>query len=249
MLFLFTANNNSGGDEMSFTYRYRKQLIFIFLVIILIGGGFSIYQFSYQKKRTVQKKILLSSKKTSNIKKVNQKEKVEEEIYYKVDIKGEVQNPGLYTLKEGSRVSDVIELAGGLTINGDTSVINLSKKISDEMVIIVYSKEEVRNFSVTKEREKEVINQCQNSYEGIINDGCINPDERSDSHSPENTMISINTATAEQLQTLTGIGAEKAKGIVNYREEHGNFQNIEEIKNVNGIGDSIFDKIKDYITL
>lgn len=236
---------------MSFTYRYRKLLIAVFVIIILISSGFfSIYRFNSQKKRTEKKKILLSSKKSSNVEKTNQKKEVKDDLYYKVDIKGEIQNPGLYTLKDGSRVSDVIELAGGLTINGDTSVINLSKKISDEMVIIIYSKEEVQNFSVTKEVEKEVINQCQNSYEGVTNDACIHCDEQSDpSSQSDEAMISINSATIEQLQTLSGIGYEKAKGIVSYREEHGNFQKIDDLKNVNGIGEAIFDKIKNHITL
>lgn len=237
---------------MSFKYRYRKQIIIIFLFIFtVVSGSFSIYHFNNQKKRNVQKKeVLLSSKKSPKIKKVSQEKDNDDEIYYKVDIKGEVQNPGLYSLKEGSRVSDVIALAGGLTVNGDTSVINLSKKIVDEMVIIIYSREEVENFGATKDKEEKVIEDCQNSYEGVVNQACISSDLYINSNSQvEETTISINTATVEQLQTLSGIGYERAKGIVSYREEHGNFQNIEEIKNVNGIGDSIFDKIKDYITL
>ena len=69
---------------------------------------------------------------------------------YKVDIKGQVVNPGIYSLSINSRVIDVIEKAGGLTENADTTVINLSKKISDEMVIIIYSYEEVKEFGKTK---------------------------------------------------------------------------------------------------
>lgn len=236
---------------MSFKYRYRKQIAIIFLLfLIVVGSSFSIYHFSSQKKVVHKKEVLLSNQKSSKIKKISEKKEDDEEVYYKVDIKGEVQNPGLYSLKEESRVSDVIAIAGGLTENGDTSVINLSKKIVDEMVIIIYSREEVKDFGNTKEKEQKVIEDCQNNYEGVVNQACISSDNDNNSTSQvEGATISINTATIEQLQTLSGIGYEKAKGIVSYREEHGSFQNIEEIKNVNGIGDSIFDKIKDHITL
>lgn len=236
---------------MSFKYRYRKQIAIIFLLFLtVVGSSFSIYHFSSQKKVVHKKEVLLSNQKSSKIKKISEKKEDDEEVYYKVDIKGEVQNPGLYSLKEESRVSDVIAIAGGLTENGDTSVINLSKKIVDEMVIIIYSREEVKDFGNTKEKEQKVIEDCQNNYEGVVNQACISSDNDNNSTSQvEGATISINTATIEQLQTLSGIGYEKAKGIVSYREEHGSFQNIEEIKNVNGIGDSIFDKIKDHITL
>lgn len=236
------------GDDMSFTYRYRKQIIlFFFSILVLSGGGIFIYQYSAKRKSSVSKKeVLLASKKEENNvdQKVNKEEK--KEVYFKVDIKGEVVNPGLYSLKEGSRVSDVISMAGGLTANGDTSVVNLSKKIIDEMVIIIYSKSEVESFKQTQEVEKQVTEECQTHYEGIINDACIS------SNSIENTTVSslsINTATVEELQTLPGIGEAKAKSIIQYREEHGEFKEIQELKNVDGIGDSIFDQIKDHITL
>ena len=83
--------------------------------------------------------------------KLNQKNRIENIENYKVDIKGEILTPGIYTLKSNSRVIDVIEMSGGLTENADTSVINLSKKITDEMVIIIYSKSEVKDFEKTKE--------------------------------------------------------------------------------------------------
>ncbi len=234
---------------MSITYRYRKQIaIVLFLILTFSTGGFSIYQLNKKKKVPSQKnKVLLSSKKTTSVKKVSKEENTKSD--YKVDIKGEIINPGLYSLKEGSRVSDVIALAGGLTENGDTSVINLSKKITDEMVIIIYSREQVSNFSKTKEKEQQIITNCQNSYEGITNNACINNEQLDSTDHNLSNLVSINEASLEELQTLAGIGSEKAKNIISYREEHGKFQNIEELKNVTGIGESIFAKIKDYITL
>ena len=163
----------------------------------------------------------------------------------KVDIKGEINAPGIYELNSSSRVIDVIEKAGGLTENANTTVINLSKKITDEMVIIIYSNEEVANFSKTKELEKQVQENCiKPSEESLKNDACISKDETQLS-----AKISINHATLEELQTLPGIGEEKAKNIISYREENGPFEKIEDITKITGIGESIFAKIKENITL
>ena len=179
---------------------------------------------------------------------IKKKEKTStSEILFKVDIKGQVNNPGIYSLKEGSRVIDVIEASGGLTENANTTVINLSKKIEDEMVIIIYSNEEVNNFSKTKEIEKQVIENCIKKDEtSLQNDACINiSNEESNTN---NKTININSATQEELMTLPGIGESKAKDIITYRSEKP-FTSIEDIKNVPGIGESLFAKIKENITI
>lgn len=146
-------------------------------------------------------------------------------------------------MKETSRVIDVIEKAGGLTKNADTSVINLSKKITDEMVIIIYSKDQVRDFQKTKEIEKQVEDKCNQLDENSLkNDACIN------SSNVLKGKVSINTATKEELMTLSGIGESKAKDIINFREQNGPYNTIEDIKKVPGIGESIFATIKENIT-
>ena len=165
-----------------------------------------------------------------------------------MDIKGEINNPGIYKLKKDSRVIDVIEMAGGLTEKANTSVINLSKKIEDEMVIIIYSNYEIENFKKTKEQEESLIKQCsKKDSNSLINDACIetNKEEIVDN----NSQVSLNNATKEELMTLTGIGESKANDIITYRNSNGGFKSIEEIKNIKGIGDSIFDKIKDRLTI
>ncbi len=163
---------------------------------------------------------------------------------YKVDIKGEVLTPGIYSLDSNKRVIDVIDMAGGLTENADTSVINLSKKIKDEMVIIIYSKSEVKEFEKTKEKETQVQEKCiQKDENSLKNDACISTDSKTTSG-----KVSINTGTKEELMTLSGIGESKAQDIIKYREENGSFKTIEDIKNVSGIGDSLFAKIKENIT-
>ena len=179
---------------------------------------------------------------------IKKKEKqTSSEIYFKVDIKGQVNNPGIYSLKEGSRVIDVIEASGGLTENANTTVINLSKKIEDEMVIIIYSNEEVNNFAKTKEVEKQVIDNCIKKDENSLqNDACIN--QSNEQSNTDNNLININTATQEELMTLPGIGESKAKDIITYRSENA-FTSIEDIKNVPGIGESLFAKIKENITV
>ena len=170
-------------------------------------------------------------------------EKPTQELYI-VDIKGEINSPGIYSLAKEKRVIDVINLAGGLTENADTSVINLSKKIIDEMVIIIYSKEEVKNFEKTKEQEQEINKKCNQKEENALqNDACITTVQQN------STKISINTANLEELMKLPGIGESKAKDIINYREKNGAFQSIEELKKVPGIGESTFASLKEDITL
>lgn len=172
-----------------------------------------------------------------------------------VDIKGEVKSPNIYEVDCDGRVIDAINLAGGVTKNADTSVLNLSKRLTDEMVIIVYSKSQVNDFINTQVIEKEKQEFCQNQIE---TDACVkeenlvydnNVDNQVIDDTPVNVLISINTGSKEELMTLSGIGESKAESIILYRTENGRFKNIEEIKNVKGIGDSVFKKIKDSITI
>ena len=111
------------------------------------------------------------------------------------------------------------------------------------MVIIVYSNAEVEDFKKTKELEKQVQESCiQKDENSLKNDACVG-------EASSNTgLISINTATEEELSSLSGIGPSKAKQIIEYRNSSGPFKTIEDIKQVPGIGESIYDQIKDYIT-
>ena len=189
-----------------------------------------------------------------------------------VDIKGAVLTPGIYTVDANTRVMQVIDKAGGLTENADVSVINLGKKVFDEMVIYIYTKEEVANFVTTKEELVEKIEACPET--NYPNDACVCigdtnivdqntgvgsgdvlvNDTESESVTdseviPENGKVSLNQASLEELMTLTGIGEVKAQAIITYREANGGFKTIEELKNVDGIGDSTFEKIKAQLTI
>lgn len=230
---------------MTFHYRYRKQII-ITIIVVLIVSSLTITTIYFYEPKKEKKISSLKVKKTSNpIKEdtLNQKENKK----YMVDIKGEVQTPGIYELENSSRVIDVINEAGGLTENADTTVINLSKKISDEMVIIIYSKWQVEHWKETKEQEKYLQEQCiSQKEEQAKNDACIDDTEENTNSTP--SIININTATKEELMTLTGIGESKAEAIISYREKTA-FTKIEDIKNVSGIGDSIYEDIKNNITV
>ena len=160
-----------------------------------------------------------------------------------VEVKGEVKAPGVYKVNDEKVVNDILELAI-LLPTSDTSQLNLSKKVYDEMVIIVPSKEEIANMKVTTSY-KVIENECV--CPRLINDSCISLTIPND-EIVINTKVSLNIGTLEELMTLPGIGEAKAQAIIEYRHQH-KFQTIEEIMNVKGIGKSIYEKIKDLISL
>ena len=230
--------------KITFHYRYSKQILIGTIILIIVIISISLGIIYYPKLSKEKAKDIITAPQKNTLKK-DDSTKEELAINYKVDIKGQIKNPGIYTMTESSRVIDVIEKAGGLTEHANTTVINLSKKITDEMVIIVYSNEEVKDFAKTKEIEAQVQENCiQKGENALKNDACIC------SENIENQIkVSINNATVEVLTTLSGIGESKAKDIINYRTENGPFKKIEDLKNVPGIGESLFAKIKENITL
>jgi len=207
----------------------KNTIIIILVLIIFVISCFLIVKVNEKPKtKIVEKKI---------IQKVNVKEKK----VIKVDIKGEVKNPGVYEVEKGTRINDVIELSGGLTYRANTDYINLSKKVEDEMVIFIYSDWEISAFK-EEEKIKEELPKLEDK--NLITSNV----EDDESDSTTDKKVNLNTATLEQLMTLTGIGESKAKAIIEYREKN-KFKTIEDLKEVSGIGDSIFDKIKENITV
>ena len=212
-------------------------VLFIFAIIYVISTKRNLEKNKYNDIEVV----------TNDMQDEQPKEMTEEITNYTIDIKGAIKNPGVYTIDSNSNVNDVIKLAGGLTKEADTSLINLAKKVIDEMVIIVYTKEEVKNSNlvntVIKVVEKECV--CPN----IENDGCLNTEIQDNiTNKEDGKLININTATKEELLTISGIGESKANNIIKYRETNGKFNSIEDIKNVDGIGDNLYETIKIYIT-
>lgn len=222
-------------------YKIYIILTVIFIIILL----FIILNIDNKKNNNVK---VVKEEKTVSTNIVNKKKK-----YLRADIKGEVVKPGVYELEDGKRVIDLVNMAGGLTKNADTSYINLSKKLKDEMTIVVYSKEEIANM---KDKESIIVymeKECE--CENITNDACIYKDSSDTNSNKNNTKpneynkVNINTASIEELTDLKGIGESKAEAIIKYREENGDFKSIEDIINVSGIGESAYSKIKENITI
>lgn len=162
----------------------------------------------------------------------NAEDEVMEKSKIYIHIIGEVNNEGIVELEEGSRIIDAIEKAGGVTENADVSKVNLAFELSDGQKVRIPSLNENNedNQYVTEDSGVEVLNEEQ----GI---GGMS----------SNNKVNINTASQTELETLTGIGPSIAAKIIKYREENGKFKNIEDLKNVSGIGDSKFEGLKDEI--
>lgn len=146
-----------------------------------------------------------------------------------VEIKGEVKNPNVYTLKEGSRVNELIEMAGGLTELANVDAINRASELADGQCIVVAN-----------------INS-----EVVIDEASLNSTVQvsETSSSEKSDIVNINTGTMEDLMTLNGIGEAKATAIIDYRETNGPFNSIDDITNVSGIGDKTLEKIRDNLSI
>lgn len=170
-----------------------------------------------------------------------------------VDVKGAVNAPGVYELEDGKRIIDAINLAGGLSENSNTININLSKKLTDEMYIIVYTKNEILNYKKnnTNNEFSCASNECV--CPDTNNSACIKQTSKSSTNNLDvkntDSKVSINNASKEELMNLSGIGEAKANAIISYRQENGGFKSVDDIKNVSGIGDAVYEKIKNNITL
>ncbi|PFV59575.1 competence protein ComE [Bacillus cereus] len=134
-----------------------------------------------------------------------------------IDVKGAVSKEGVYEMKEGDRVKDAIQKAGGFLSEVDMKKVNLAQIVQDQMLLYIPSKNE--------------------SEQGVL------------TSSKEDGKIRINTAAKEQLEKITGIGSRKAESILKYREEHGPFQNIEDLLEIDGIGAKSLEKIKGQIII
>ena len=146
---------------------------------------------------------------------------------------GAVVSPGVYELPAGCRVNDALVAAGGFSDEADKNYINLAATISDGIKLMVPTKEEVAKAGGSMPEP---------SLAGDTGIAVIH-------ESSEESLININTATAEELRTLPGIGDAVSGKIVDYRQKNGNFKRIEDIMKVSGIKDKLFAKIKDKITV
>ena len=219
---------------LNFIKKYKYLILSGFIILIMLVGSIMVYIFKGSESKEIVNEDNINV--VEEVHALEEDEDVKEETIT-IDIKGEVNKPGVYELPIGSRVIDAIKISGGTTNKADTSMLNLSKILADENVIIVYNK---YNQQPIKYVEKEC--NC---------DACINNSNVSSnsSKSSTNKKISINKATKEELMNLSGIGESRAIDIINYRNENGSFKSIEDLKKVSGIGEKLFEKIKNQIII
>lgn len=166
----------------------------------------------------------------------------------KVYVRGCVNNPGMVTIKKGDLIFDAVNAAGGVTEEADLDNINMAFKLNDNVMLRIKSKSERQNSASQTEASKTPTNpQPEISGVSIVKDsGGVIVEEKSDAKE-ENAKVNINTATANELDTLPGVGPSIAKDIISYREKSGGYKNIKDIMKVPGIKDKLFEKICDYI--
>lgn len=202
----------------------KKQKIIVVVLIIIMCIVIGYYIISKTEKYNYS-----DIEKISNI--IEEDQEVDDNIIENkivIHITGEVEEEGVIELEKGARISDAIEEAGGTTKEADLSNVNLAYSLSDGQKV------KIPNIN---EKDEEIIVVEEKAGDNIIIEGNKSKEEK----------ININKAAQTEIETLPGIGPSTALKIITYRNEHGKFKNIEDIKNVSGIGDSKFENIKEYI--
>ena len=208
----------------------KKQKIIVIAIagIVAIGIMYFIYNKNQVKEDiNIENEILVNSV-------ITNENNINDDIVV-IHITGSVKNPGIVKLKEGSRIEDAIEAAGGLTENADITKVNLAYIVEDGTKIKIpsASEEDIGDEDIIDSKSGDNI---------IIEENTV-------SSNNSTQTININKATEKEFETLPGIGPSLASKIIEYRNQNGKFGSIEDIKNVNGIGDSKYEKIKDLITV
>lgn len=207
-------------DKVTYViYFLKRHMFFVLVGIIIILIAFFVYRdhhqtnqsFSQQNEPVLQQVELNEEGKDE----FNKSKEIDDVM---IDIKGEVYTPGVYEMKEGQRVIDVISRAGGMTDEADETKVNLAQKINDEMVIII------------PKQGEEFIHFFDENIAG-----------------EKTNKIRINEATVDEISTLNGIGPKKAQAIIDYRKDYGPFQDIDDLLEVNGIGEKTLNNFRDDI--
>lgn len=202
-------------DVVLFFRQNVKSIILAFVcsLVLIIGA---LFYFNQNKTEDYSGVSFSNISNETNNKDERAENRHDEKIF--VDVKGAVKHPGVFETTKDKRVKDLIEEAGGLLDDADTSTLNLSQKVKDQMVIYVLKH---------GEKPKQISD--------------------SSSSSSNTDVININTANKEQLMKISGVGKTKAEAIIAHREKNGDFKKKEDITKVKGIGKATFEKIKDKI--
>lgn len=221
----------------------QKKIIAIILIILVVIA----YYYFYLKDTTEEisnQNLEINNTQESN--QTNQTGKESEETIV-VHVSGAVNIEGIVELASGSRIANAIEKAGGVKENADMTDINLAYPLEDGMKIHIPTKEET---GANKNNENTLAESYVTAASGGVNSKeATNSTQSSSTSDMSSKKVNINTATQEELDTLPGIGPSIAAKIIDYREQNGKFNSIEEIKEVSGIGDAKYEKIKDSITI
>ena len=223
-------------DKRIEKFMTKRNIVLIMLVFLCVITSFILYgknkskvfKDEYMKNIFVEEEapddnsVEVNAEPIKEVKGENQLTKGTKMIV--VEIKGEVANPDVYEISEGSIIRDLITKAGGLTNEANIDKINRADKLRDNQLIVIPNKNELSNANTNINVSKE-------------------------GNTAEDGIININTASLEELQKINGVGEVKAKSIINYRETNGGFKSIDEMKNIEGIGDKTFEKMKDQITI
>ena len=219
----------------------KKKIIISVILIIILITAFLIYIFitneeysSMDLEATVVEKSenIVESEGKNTSENVNNNQVTEDKEEIAVHITGEVKKQGIIYLEKGSRVADAIKKAGGETKDADLSQINLAYILQDGQKIYIPNKNEKISQYIT---EKSGNNDTEENTTSNSN--------------KEDKKVNINTANQSELDQLQGIGPSIAQKIIEYREENGNFKNIQELQNVKGIGNAKYEEIKDNVTV
>lgn len=220
----------------------KKAIIIIIIVLIIITS--IIYEKFIKNKNNIEKADL----NIENITEIedkrieNKTEEKEEKIL--VYVAGMVNKEGVYELSEGKRIKDAIDLAGGLQNDAEIDEINLAEILEDGMKIYIPNKKESLKSQNESSKGNELSKQ---SVSTKVNKNTQNINQQNSKTTKNSQKININTATQTELETLPGVGPSTALKIITYRKEKGSFKTIEDIKNVKGIGDSKYNKLKNFI--
>lgn len=199
----------------------QKLIIAISVLLIVIG---IVYNFLKQNSENEISYENIIVQDIENI--VSDEEVVEEKEYIKIHITGQVRTSGIIELEYGSRISDAIEKAGGLTEFASLKNVNLAYKLEDGQKLYIPTTEE------------DVESVLMENGENIIKETNV---------SEKSKVININKANEVQLEEIPGVGPSMASKIVNYRNENGEFKSIEDLKNISGIGEKKFETMREYI--
>ncbi len=204
---------------------------FLFFAALFILAGALYYTYFDQPGRMENQKITniepATSAKDEDKQEDEQPKQAEKKETIIVDVKGEINLPGVYSSNQDERVIDVIQRAGGLTDKADKSQVNFAAHVQDEMVIYVPAIGEP-GPAMASTGTSTVVASNSNSAAGKIN---------------------INKADESQLQDLPGIGPAKAAAIIQYRQDNGPFKQAEDLKKISGIGEKTFEKLKDAVSV